>query len=130
MKPAGISSTRPIISKCLWDCIALSRLTCHLSQDQRSEEFIGDWVEQRGIRDQLVIATKVSANVPLDNVLLIYGYGQVFVKLYARGGCRAAKGAVRGKQREIDARECRSELEETEDVVRRHPLCPLVGLGD
>jgi len=31
-------------------------------QNQRSEEFIGEWAEQRGIRDQLVIATKYSTN--------------------------------------------------------------------
>jgi aryl-alcohol dehydrogenase-like predicted oxidoreductase len=29
------------------------------SQDGSSEEFIGEWAESRGIRDQLVIATKV-----------------------------------------------------------------------
>ena len=29
------------------------------SQDDSSEEFIGEWAEKRGIRDQLVIATKV-----------------------------------------------------------------------
>jgi aryl-alcohol dehydrogenase-like predicted oxidoreductase len=31
------------------------------SQDGSSEEFIGEWAEKRGIRDQLVIATKVCA---------------------------------------------------------------------
>ncbi|KAN0074747.1 NADP-dependent oxidoreductase domain containing protein [Tylopilus felleus] len=31
-------------------------------QDQSSEEFIGEWAEKRGIRDQLVIATKYSTN--------------------------------------------------------------------
>ncbi len=31
------------------------------SQDETSEEFIGEWVEKRGIRDQVVIATKVCA---------------------------------------------------------------------
>ena len=30
------------------------------SQDETSEMFIGEWAEKRGIRDQLVIATKVS----------------------------------------------------------------------
>lgn len=29
------------------------------SQDETSEAFIGEWAETRGIRDQLVIATKV-----------------------------------------------------------------------
>ncbi|KAF8443115.1 NADP-dependent oxidoreductase domain-containing protein [Boletus edulis BED1] len=31
-------------------------------QDQSSEEFIGEWAEERGIRDQLIIATKYSTN--------------------------------------------------------------------
>ena len=30
------------------------------SQDGTSEEFIGEWAEARGIRDQLVLATKVN----------------------------------------------------------------------
>ncbi len=30
-----------------------------ISQDETSEAFIGEWAEERGIRDQLVIATKV-----------------------------------------------------------------------
>jgi aryl-alcohol dehydrogenase-like predicted oxidoreductase len=30
-----------------------------ISQDESSEIFIGEWAERRGIRDQLVIATKV-----------------------------------------------------------------------
>ena len=29
------------------------------SQDETSEMFIGEWAESRGIRDQLIIATKV-----------------------------------------------------------------------
>ena len=29
------------------------------SQDETSEQFIGEWAEKRGIRDQLFIATKV-----------------------------------------------------------------------
>lgn len=31
----------------------------HTSQDESSEEFLGEWMETRGIRDQIVIATKV-----------------------------------------------------------------------
>lgn len=30
-----------------------------ISQDETSEAFIGEWAEQRNIREQLVIATKV-----------------------------------------------------------------------
>ncbi|KAF9012087.1 arylalcohol dehydrogenase [Hymenopellis radicata] len=38
--------------------------TANNYQDQSSEEFIGEWAEKRGIRDQLVIATKVMFNHP------------------------------------------------------------------
>ncbi|OAX31813.1 Aldo/keto reductase, partial [Rhizopogon vinicolor AM-OR11-026] len=41
--------------------------TANNYQDQSSEEFIGEWAEQRGIRDQLVIATKYSANYQRGN---------------------------------------------------------------
>ena len=34
--------------------------TANAYQDGSSEEFIGEWMEQRDIRDQMVIATKVS----------------------------------------------------------------------
>ena len=34
--------------------------TANAYQDETSEMFIGEWMEARGIRDQLVIATKVS----------------------------------------------------------------------
>ena len=37
-----------------------------LSQDQSSEELIGEWAEQKGIRDQLVIATKVVVEIQLN----------------------------------------------------------------
>ena len=58
MKPAETSSTQPTPSKCLL-ANPLDCPYCFVSQDQSSEEFIGEWAEQRGIRDQLVIATKV-----------------------------------------------------------------------
>ena len=35
-------------------------------QDESSEEFIGEWAEKRGIRDQLVIATKAGILISLD----------------------------------------------------------------
>lgn len=46
---------------CVCECIT-RRLTGQfvISQDGTSEEFIGEWAEARGVRDQLVIATKVS----------------------------------------------------------------------
>ncbi|KAI9454954.1 NADP-dependent oxidoreductase domain-containing protein [Russula earlei] len=36
--------------------------TANNYQDETSEEFIGEWAQKRGIRDQLVIATKYSTN--------------------------------------------------------------------
>ena len=33
-------------------------------QDESSEEFIGEWMEKRKNRDQMVIATKVSRDLP------------------------------------------------------------------
>ncbi|KAK0213838.1 NADP-dependent oxidoreductase domain-containing protein [Armillaria fumosa] len=41
--------------------------TANAYQDQSSEEFIGEWAEKRGIRDQLVIATKYSTNYQRGN---------------------------------------------------------------
>ena len=38
------------------------------SQDETSEAFIGEWAESRGIRDQLVIATKVILKIVGSNV--------------------------------------------------------------
>ena len=35
-------------------------VSLYYSQDETSEMFIGEWAEKRGIRDQLVIATKVN----------------------------------------------------------------------
>ncbi|KAK0201248.1 NADP-dependent oxidoreductase domain-containing protein [Desarmillaria ectypa] len=41
--------------------------TANQYQDETSEEFIGEWAEQRGIRDQLVIATKYTTNYKRGN---------------------------------------------------------------
>lgn len=35
------------------------------SQDETSEEFIGEWMEDRENRDQIVLATKVSVSKTL-----------------------------------------------------------------
>lgn len=59
----GISSILPVTSKPkLHLLLALDRETYFVcSQDETSEQFIGEWAESRGIRDQLVIATKVGS---------------------------------------------------------------------
>lgn len=47
-------------------CLHVSSL---YSQDESSEEIIGEWMEQRGIRDQIVVATKVSSMLVIQNML-------------------------------------------------------------
>jgi aryl-alcohol dehydrogenase-like predicted oxidoreductase len=47
-------------------------LTSDVSQDETSEEFIGEWAEKRGIRDQLVIATKVRPVPRVVRLQIIY----------------------------------------------------------
>ena len=34
------------------------------SQDESSEQFIGEWIEARGVRDQIFLATKVRLQRP------------------------------------------------------------------
>ncbi|KAF8586943.1 Aldo/keto reductase [Ramaria rubella] len=50
--------------------------TANMYQDGTSEEFIGEWAEKRGIRDQLVIATKYSGNYKHcdDSILIKMNY--------------------------------------------------------
>jgi predicted oxidoreductase len=61
--PRATSSTRQTISEYSltgrWTRDLIDR---PYSQDETSEVFIGEWVEKRGIRDQLVIATKYTTN--------------------------------------------------------------------
>ena len=42
--------------------------TANNYQDGSSEEFIGEWMETRGIRDQIVIATKVGTSFIVEVV--------------------------------------------------------------
>ena len=42
--------------------------TANAYQGESSEQFIGEWMEQRGIRDQIVIATKVITLFLLESV--------------------------------------------------------------
>ncbi|KAH7885276.1 NADP-dependent oxidoreductase domain-containing protein [Phlebopus sp. FC_14] len=54
--------------------------TANAYQDQTSEQFIGEWAEQRGIRDQLVIATKYSTNY-------VRGDDSIKQKVHYTGNC-------------------------------------------
>ena len=60
--PVATSSTRPIASKPVFDN-ALGCNSHKISQDESSEEFIGEWMEKRGNREQLFIATKVRFSI-------------------------------------------------------------------
>ncbi|KAI0651307.1 NADP-dependent oxidoreductase domain-containing protein [Trametes meyenii] len=41
--------------------------TANIYRDETSEEFIGEWMETRGIRDQIVVATKYTSNFKRGN---------------------------------------------------------------
>lgn len=45
--------------------------TANNYQDESSEEFIGEWMESRGIRDQIVLATKVNICAHKSGLYLI-----------------------------------------------------------
>lgn len=55
---------------------------------------------------------------------------KVFLKLRSRERYGTTKGAVYGKQRQVDAYQLGGEPEKPENVVHRYFLRPLVGLGD
>ncbi|KAL4250560.1 NADP-dependent oxidoreductase domain superfamily protein [Abortiporus biennis] len=46
--------------------------TANNYQDESSEEFIGEWMEERGIRDQIVIATKFTTNFKRGSQSVLY----------------------------------------------------------
>ncbi|CAL1709975.1 unnamed protein product [Somion occarium] len=41
--------------------------TANAYQSESSEEFLGEWIEQRGIRDEIIIATKYTTNFKMGN---------------------------------------------------------------
>lgn len=74
MRQEGISSIRLMHSKSLGLCtvhhdidveVVVIFVVC--SQDESSEGLIGEWMEQRGNRDQMVIATKASCASSLSD---------------------------------------------------------------
>jgi aryl-alcohol dehydrogenase-like predicted oxidoreductase len=59
----GISSIQQTISELSLVCgVTNDLIYSQYSQDESSETFIGEWVQDRDIRDQLVIATKYTTN--------------------------------------------------------------------
>ena len=58
-----ISSIQQTISELSLRCgLTRDLIYSQYSQDESSESFIGEWAHERGIRDQLVIATKYTTN--------------------------------------------------------------------
>ena len=59
------------------------------SQEESSEEFLGEWMEKRGIRDQIVIATKVGILLSIFGSLmfddLLFALKIVYNELQAIG---------------------------------------------
>jgi aryl-alcohol dehydrogenase-like predicted oxidoreductase len=62
------------------------------SQDGSSEEFIGEWAETRGIRDQLVIATKVC--IVVDNLFTTDRFPIKYTMNFHRGDPSLKQKAV------------------------------------
>lgn len=59
-RPAATSLILRTNSKPIFAFNVLDLNQSFLSQDETSEMFIGEWMEARGIRDEIVIATKVA----------------------------------------------------------------------
>lgn len=74
MRPGGISSILRIISEFVWYWVSwvlnIADAFCVViySQDETSEMVLGEWMEKRGIRDQMVIATKVSGSCTINHL--------------------------------------------------------------
>ncbi len=99
------------------------------SQDGSSEEFIGEWAEKRGIRDQLVIATKVRP-IPLSGLGAISRtyFSLVHNVLQRCGLLHCRQGQLRREQPQVPPRKRRRFAQEAPHLVHRHPLYSLVGL--
>lgn len=98
-------------------------------EDESSEEFIGEWMETRGIRDQMVIATKVSAQVfELDSSTLNdRTICLVLDKRETRSQGRQAADTLRWQQHEDPPDLPRGVAQEAAHVLYRHPL-PALGV--
>lgn len=97
--------------------------TANNYQDETSEEFLGEWMETRGIRDQIVIATKVGSlrcGIRLQaNPVRVFS---VLVRLQERAGRHQAAQCLRWKQHEVAAHFGRAIAQEVAHFVHRHSL--------
>jgi len=111
--------------------VLLSRaLPSDSSQDETSEEFIGEWAEKRGIRDQLVIATKASSDLWRHTLMLttVLMSPSVFDQLQAGTGWDHSQGELLRKQRQVSPHLRRGFPQEAPHLIHRHLVRALVGL--
>jgi hypothetical protein len=73
MKLAVILLIQPTISESVCVCSRIDDAHFSISQDETSELFIGEWMEQRGIRDQIVLATKASSLLVMVWFIILIG---------------------------------------------------------
>ena len=100
--------------------------TANAYQDESSEDFIGEWMEQRGIRDQIVVATKVrflpsSWATPTPDC----DHDIVHNELQAPCERYRTKSPLHRQQPQSHAHLRRSLPQETPHRLYRHPLRPL-----
>lgn len=98
-------------------------------QDGTSEKFIGEWAEARGIRDHLVIATKVgNIRQSLARAQVSDRLCPVFLMPMARASLRQTGGA-HGEQCQEPEELGRSQSQGPSHDVYRYLVRSLVGLG-
>ena len=81
MTQAGTSLTLKISSEFNSTFVGLFRdhIAILCSQSEESEEIIGEWMEERGIRDQIFLATKVNFLAESMNIV----FTLIFLKVYS-----------------------------------------------
>ncbi len=126
----GISLIRPVTSKLKHILFLISggSHTLGCSQDETSEQFIGEWAEKRGIRDQLVIATKVGVQ---SHVLLLQIHlhpSLVFHELQTRRPKHKNSSKLCRQPSQEYATQRRGQFEEVADNIHRRSLRALVGI--
>lgn len=104
-------------------------------QDETSERFIGEWAEERGIRDQLFIATKVCGALVFFFMTRcdymchkIIVYVLVHYPLQKTRPIRERWHILCRQLAQIPPFKCRRLSQEATHVVHRSTLCALVGL--
>ena len=103
--------------------------TANNYQDETSEAFLGEWMESRGVREHMVIATKVGIGTRIRvhrfTTLWLTCGGTVLDELQARADGHQAADVLHGQQHEVAPQLGRGLAQEAPDRPHRHPLRPL-----